>query len=50
MPLVKSTDRDISETLGKVKSKEITRISAFVPGDDGQTAIPGGVLELHRRR
>ena len=40
MPLVKSTDRDISETLGKVKSKEITRISAFVPGDDGQTAIP----------
>ena len=40
MPIVKSTDHNIAETLGKVKSKEITRLSAFVPGDDGQNAIP----------
>jgi len=40
MPLVKSTDHNIAETLGKVKGKHITRISAFVPGDDGESAIP----------
>ena len=40
MPPVKSNDTDIQGSLKKVVTRQITRISAFVPGDDGSTAIP----------